>query len=115
MNDYSILDDNLKASADRDERDATYARLDRNKNNLRSWAAFGSEVEPWVQADLGYQTSVSGIITQGCGHPAYSCWVTSVKVSYFVYSDTGDELFVEDPQTGEPMVRLNNNILVSII
>ena len=63
------------------------------------WSADGSISNPWIQADIGYQTYVSGVVTQGCGNNAYSCWITKIQVSTFT-SESSLEAFIEDPATG---------------
>ena len=45
------------------------------------WSVPGSVSNPWIQADIGYQTYVSGVVTQGDGGHYSPDWVTTLKVS----------------------------------
>ena len=59
-------------------------------------AAYGDEF-PWIQANVGYQANVSGIITQSDGGSTRSWgFVTSLKVSTFAMSTNDTEVFVTD-------------------
>ena len=68
--------------------------------------------EPWIQADIGYQTNVTGVITQGDGGvgPKHN-WVKTLKVSTFLNSTNDVQIFVEDeagqPKVSRPMVMLD--------
>ena len=59
--------------------------------------------QPWVQADIGYQTYVSGVVTQGDGGDGGDDWISSIKVSTFLMSTNDEEVFVKDGQ-GEVIV-----------
>ena len=53
--------------------------------------------DPWIQADIGYQTCVSGVVTQGDGEGgADSDWVTSFWVSTFQTSATSTQVFIKE-------------------
>ena len=101
-----IPDGRILASVVYDDpyRPAWYARL----NGPRKWSVDGSEVEPWIQADIQNQTNVSGVLTQGDGDRGlyYGEWVTSFKVSTFAVDIESVQTFVEDE---------NGNHLVSIL
>ena len=94
MKSGEIPDVNIKASSFYDTRPPEYGRLDAPT----SWTIGISVSSPWIQADIGYQTNVSGVITQGAGGGGrVANWVTSLKVSTFKINDTGDaEEFVRD-------------------
>ena len=69
---------------------AHYGRL----NAGSCWIALGYKYEPWIQADIGYQTYVSGVATQGCP----SLWMTSIKVSTFYMTTANTEVFISDDE-----------------
>ena len=94
----SIPNENIQASSVYGSFYAWMARLNGN-----FWAANLNDVQPWIQADLGYQTYVSGVVTQGDG--SYKNWVTSLKVSTFKMRTNGTEIFVKDP-SGQIMVNI---------
>ena len=71
------------------------------------WAVEGSTHQPWIQADVGYQTHVSGVATQGF----LNMWVTSIKVSTFYVTTADDEIFVSD---GEGIAKVNITVLLQI-
>ncbi|XP_072048339.1 lactadherin-like [Amphiura filiformis] len=77
---------------------------DARLNAVGAWEADDSTVE-WIQADIGYQTYVSGVITQGDGGAAGSRnnWVTSFKVSTFLSTINDTEVFVRN-QDGTEMI-----------
>ena len=106
MENGDIPDENIKASGRfkwEDELDCCYpwfARL----NGVKPWVGEGTPPNVWIQADIGYQTYVSGVVTQGSGDILNSGdWVSSIKVSTFYGSTNDDEVFVKDEQ-GEAIV-----------
>ena len=96
MENGDIVDGNIKASSKlRDGFSARFARL----NGTSTWAtAAGSNSKPWIQADIGYQTYVSGVVTQGEGHIEGTMrdWVTAFNVSTFNMTTSDEEVFVKD-------------------
>ena len=92
MENHDIPDGNIKASSIRNKYyDAYNARL----NSYSIWWAEEDAVSPWIQADLGYQTHVSGLITQGDGGFGDNAdWITSLKVSTFSQSISDEEVFI---------------------
>ena len=99
MEDKTIPDKRINASSVRDSHFAENGRLKGNDY----WAACKSDhATPWIQADIGYPTYVSGVITQG-GNDDH--WVTEIKVSTFLES-TNVEKFVTDK---------NGNVIVSTL
>ncbi|XP_071501080.1 lactadherin-like [Diadema antillarum] len=46
-----------------------------------AWCAAASDPSPWVQADLGTDYRIEGVITQG-RYPYYNQWVTSFGIQY---------------------------------
>ena len=66
------------------------------------WDVSGDISRPWIQADIGYQTCVTGVVTQGDGS-ADDDWVTSFSVSTFL-SDSSSVMFVTEQ--GRLKVRL---------
>ena len=89
-------------------------------NGLSFWACGGHVIAPWIQADIGYQTYVSGVITQGDGGNgtngrggASRDWVTSLKVSTFTMSTDDQEEFVTDEE-GNIVVSCVTKIMILI-
>ena len=97
MENGDIPDENIQASSEHSNYPACNARL----NGIFPWIGY-YEDEPWIQADIGYQTYMSGIVIQGGG---YTDWVTSFKVSTFFMSINDSEIFVTD-ENGSVMVSL---------
>ena len=53
--------------------------------------------DPWIQADIGYQTCVSGVRTQGDGESGVIAdWVTSFWVSTFQTNTTSTQVFIKE-------------------
>ncbi|XP_072049211.1 uncharacterized protein [Amphiura filiformis] len=113
MKSGDIRDGDIKASAAIVLFEAEHARLGGNG----AWAAndFYLQVFPpasvyttrWIQANIGYQTFVSGVITQGYGGifelVGVYVWVSSFKVSTFL-SVNGNEMFVMDQSSGSAKI-----------
>ena len=81
-------------------------------NGKGKWSVSGStSVQPWVQADIQYQTIVSGVLTQGDGekNPRHD-WVTSFKVSTFLVDTNSTQTFVQD-KNGNPLVSCGDQLL----
>ena len=105
MENYDIPDEDIQASSE-DAKDGDYARNAR-LNGGSKWEVI-SDPQPWIQADIGYQTYVSGVITQGDGYTGvlpgtYADWVTSFNVSTFLTSTDDTEVFVVN-EHGDPVV-----------
>ena len=99
MENGDIPDASIQASSE-------YSSLNMHAYNARLNAATGGWAAkndiPWIQADMGYQTYLSGVITQGDGgHGGFDDWVTSFKVSTFVMSNNDPEVFVTDTNGSE--------------
>ncbi|XP_072017428.1 uncharacterized protein [Amphiura filiformis] len=90
MTNGDIPDDNIHASSEYSDYGATEGRL----NGPKYWKAQSSQII-WIQADIGYQTNVSGVITQGSGQNAHPDYVTAFAVSTFVTTGA-NQVFVED-------------------
>ena len=97
MENGSIPDESIKASSEciNSNRNKGYARQAR-LNGISWWRAHGTIDKPWIQADIGYQTYVSGVVTQGDGNVGGDKpdWVSTLKVSTFM-STTDPEVFVQ--------------------
>ncbi|XP_072037163.1 lactadherin-like [Amphiura filiformis] len=88
---------------------AANARL----NGDGAWAAhdfygippFTDPTTQWIQANIGYETNVSAVITQGDGGAGILAdgWVRSFKVSTFLSAD-GNEMFVMNQTDGTAMI-----------
>ena len=93
MKSGDIPDANIQAIASSIDFPARNGRL----SSLPPWSVRGSESNPWIQADMGYQTYVSGVVTQGDGgFGNYANWVTTLKVSTFAVNTNDEEEFVTD-------------------
>ena len=90
MENGDIPDANIQASSYYDSRYyPRYGRL----NGGRTWKASGPYYNHhWIQADIGYQTYVSGVATQGGG----CCWAPSFKVSTFSMATSDNEVYIDD-------------------
>ena len=110
MKSDDIPNGNIKASSIYSESfDAYKARL----NSFSIWWAEETAVEPWIQADLGYQTNVSGLITQGDGgFGGNADWITSLKVSTFALSLSDVEVFIKNDD-GSDMVKYRSLYRIS--
>ncbi|XP_072048369.1 lactadherin-like isoform X2 [Amphiura filiformis] len=112
MNNDDIRDGDIKASAALVSYEAVHARLDGNG----AWVAPGGTPfllaykTQWIEANIGYQTHVSGIITQGDAavFKTIGSWVSSFKVSYFL-SVNGNEMFVMDQSGGSAKIFPGNS------
>ena len=99
MGDKTIPDENILASSSpRAARSPTHARL-----NGYSWWKSAGIVSEWIQADIGYQTYVSAVITQGKVaevDPSNPEWVTLFQISTFLTSssDIAEQIFIKDDE-----------------
>ena len=85
MENGDIPDENIEASVSDNNKSPWNARL----NGESYWrVAKHKASSPWIQADIGYQTDVSGVVTQG-GGPSY---IIFLEVSTF--STNTDEIEV---------------------
>ena len=105
MENGDIVDGNIVASSELTISTLTTftypARLAR-LNGDSTWVASKSDLQPWIQADIGYQTNVSGVVTQGDGE--FGNWVTSMKASIFHMSTSEEEIFIKNT-TGQVKVK----------
>ena len=93
MENGDIPDVNIVASS---ELHGNYAWQARLNYRLHTWGAEGNQ-QPWIQADIGYQTYVSGVVTQGDGKgDGGDDYVSSIKVSTFLMSSSNEEVYVKD-------------------
>ena len=60
-------------------------------NGPDAWAVPFAVYNPWIQVDIGYLTSVLGLLTQS----GNSNWISKLKVSTFRAVD-GPEVFIKD-------------------
>ena len=94
MEDGSILDSQITASSEFEiHLPAIYGRLDQssqrsNFTGTGAWSVQVNDENQWIQADLGAQKMVTGVMLQGredCCHqyPKFAGqWVTKFKVEY---------------------------------
>ena len=100
-----IPNENIQTSSKRIQRTSndnlygfpSQARL----NGSSTWTGINSTAQPWIQADIGYQTYISGVVTQGDGgvggnNGDHRDWVTSIKVSTFYMSINDTEVFMRN-------------------
>ena len=99
MENGDIPDNNIRASSEYVSRSlsflATKARLNAAESGSY-WSPLSQNIEQWIQADIGYQTYVTGVVTQGDGGDSEHDWVTSFKVSTFLKSLDDQEIFISD-------------------
>ena len=80
--------------------DANIMTSDGNqKGRLNTANAFerSSGNDPWIQADIGYQTCVSGVVTQGDGESGDDAdWVTLFWISTFQTSTASTQVFIRE-------------------
>ena len=115
MENGDISDSNIKASSEFElpilgETTVVFYAKNARLNSEHHWAASNTDSQPWVQADVGYQTVISGLVTQGDGMVVIKDWVTSFKVSTFSTSlsplfTQGDEDFIVD-ENGNHLVNM---------
>ena len=90
MESYDIPDENVKASS---TYSSTFPPRDGRLNvPNKAWFAGQQESEPWIQANIGYQTHVSSVATQGYA----GNYVKTFKVSTFLSSLDDEEEFVKE-------------------
>lgn len=98
MIDGKIPDENIQASSTKWPSDHPAWRARLNGNSY--WVGEGEQ--PWIQADVGYQSYVSGVMTQGDGGVGdYPDWVTSIKVSTFSVNTNDTEVFIKNCKEDE--------------
>ena len=111
MENGDIPNENIQASGELDDFPASDGRL----NGPSNWSWHGDRPPPWIQADIGYQTHISGVITQGDGgrsnNPIYIDWLTSLKISTFEMSSYDVEVFVTDEDGIVKVNEKTNNTL----
>ena len=91
-----IPDENFEASDSARGNDPHNARL----NNQGAWISYNPNA--WIQVDIGYTTSVSGLLTQG-GSPIWYDWITQLSVSTFTAAD-GPEVFIMDENGNDKVI-----------
>ena len=79
-------------------------------NGASKWAADSSATTPWIQADVGYEIYISGVVTQGDAGVGIAGWVTSFKVSTFHSSIIDEEIFITN-EDGTVLVRKCDTVI----
>ena len=87
--------------------DGNFPARDARLNGVSCWRGAGTA--PWIQADIGHQTNISGVVTQGDGGVGHEHWVTKIKVSTFLMSTNDAEVFVADGD-GNVIVSITNDV-----
>ena len=86
MANYAIPNEQVKASTEWDRNHAAIQgrlHLKETAGKVGSWTAFNSDVNQWLQVDLGSElTSVTGVASQGRNSLAFNQWVTKYKLQY---------------------------------
>ena len=90
ITDGDIPNKNIRASQNIFSFEAWNARI----GGTSKWAADGSTRTPWIQADIGYKTYISGVVTQGNAGVGFVGWITSFKASTFYSSVLDEEIFI---------------------
>ena len=85
-----IPDANFEASSNTNA--VHYPAYKARLNGASVWSA-SSESVSWIQVDIGYSTSVSGLLTQGGGDEGG--WITKLKVSTLTAVNV-PEVFIKD-------------------
>ena len=104
MKNGDINDENIQASSYQNYDGYTfYGFYGRLHGNDYWWASLDEEA-PWLQADIGYPTNITGVVTQGDGGGgSKDDWVTSLKVSTFSQNTSDEEIFIKN-ENGTDMV-----------
>ena len=89
MENGDIPDGNIQASS---YYSGAYPPHNGRLNGGSYWYAY-KDNQPWIQADIGYQTYVSGVATQG---GSGCCRVTSFNVSTFYMTTDDDEMYISE-------------------
>ena len=95
MEDYGIPNENINASTVYRNKYPWRGRLNWEHHYWAPRSDDKHDSNQWIQADIGYQTNVFGVITQG-GGDGNQHWVTSIKVSTFLASTSDEEIFIKD-------------------
>ena len=99
MENGDIPDENIQALSETDgavlQFLAKEARLNASEEGSY-WSPTSHNGGEWIQADIGYQTYVTGVVTQGDGGHGAHDWVTSFKVSTFLRNADDQEIFISD-------------------
>ena len=106
MKSGDIPDANIQAIASSIHFPVRNGRLD----SRPAWTVSGSVSNPWIQADIGYQTYVSGVVTQGDGGHYQPDWVTTLKVSSKVNINDEEEFVADDSGQVKVSVVLQANL-----
>ena len=95
MENGDIPDANIEASHSLN--DSKYGPQQARLNGQgKPWRVSGSVSSPWIQVDIGYSTSVSGLLTQGYENDnGVGRWITKLKVSSFTAANV-PEVFIKD-------------------
>ncbi|XP_033107775.1 uncharacterized protein LOC117109513 isoform X2 [Anneissia japonica] len=77
-----------------------------DSDGIGAWAAKTSDLNQWIQVDLGKIRQVSGVVTQGRNGYSPGQWVQSYKVSYSIDSNNWEPIV---GSTGVPMEFVGNS------
>ena len=96
----TILDANFETSHYIDGDDNYLPPYKARLHGSSAWRVPKSIPNPWIQADIGYATNVSGLLTQGNG--AHQ-WITKLKVSTFTAA-VDSEVFIKDEDDDDKVI-----------
>ena len=101
MEDYKITSAQISASSQYDLYNSSdQARLHNKAGDGKqgSWSAGANDLHQWLQVDLGIETTVTFVATQGRNQ--YNQWVTKYKLNY---SDDGNsfQIFKQDGKSSD--------------
>ena len=98
MENRAISDGQIRASSQwNDKHVAQNARLNFKRQGAWSWVTRTNNFHQWLQVDLGSNTTVTGVATQGSSDDAYNIWVIKYRLQY---SDDGVTLFYYNAARG---------------
>ena len=116
MESGSIADSQITASSEYDiYHSPKRARLHTKEAGLAigtgAWASLTSDLNQWLQVDLGKITSVTHVATQGRNSYSPGQWVTKYKLQF---SDDGAS-FLFYKRQGESSDAVNRNVIIYIL
>ena len=98
MENGAVSDEQISASSQKDDNyAANRARLNMKISGIKQggWLPLTSDLNQWLQVELGGYTTVTGVATQG--RNGYDQWVTKYKllysydgVTYHLYKERGE-------------------------
>ena len=98
MENGAISDDQISASSQwNDKHPAKNARLNFKRREGWGWVTQANDFHQWLQVDLGSNTTVTGVATQGSPDNVHDIWVIKYRLQY---SDDGVTRYVYKAPNG---------------